>query len=308
MYVMSENIIRSWLERRTIIPEVQDRFRVCEGTHPMLGPSIVIPIHDMDGVFSFNKYRRHPLSTAEPKYLYDKGGKLTLFGAYEARGASTILWTEGEMDALVGWSHNQPSVSGTGGALSISHEWSSFFADKSVIICFDADRTGAEGMVRALKVAPHAKILLLPDKANLKDLSDYMSSGGDFAKLIATAKYFPDRASVEADMSDRLATFRSTLFHEAYLKNHTVSKSPAKLRTQTDDLSRAKTYPITELITFDNRNKAACIWHHEKTASLHYYERTNTVYCFGCGCHGDPIDVYRQINNCSFKDAIKALQ
>jgi hypothetical protein len=72
------------------------------------------------------------------------------------------------------------------------------------------------------------------------------------------------------------------------------------------DIDKAKQYPIDQLIKFRG-GFAKCIWHEEKTASMKYYEKTNSVHCFSCGKSGDAIDVCRQINNCSFKEAIKKL-
>lgn len=72
-------------------------------------------------------------------------------------------------------------------------------------------------------------------------------------------------------------------------------------------IEKAKTYPIDQLIEF-RQHTAKCIWHNEKTGSLHYYKKTNTVKCFGCGEWGDVIKVYQQLNKCSFKEALKALQ
>jgi hypothetical protein len=73
------------------------------------------------------------------------------------------------------------------------------------------------------------------------------------------------------------------------------------------DIALAKEYPIDELIEFKH-GMAKCIWHDEKTSSMHYYARTNTVHCFGCGKSGDSIDVYQVLNGCDFISAVKALQ
>jgi DNA primase len=70
---------------------------------------------------------------------------------------------------------------------------------------------------------------------------------------------------------------------------------------------RAKEYPIDELIKF-SQGKARCLWHNEKTGSMHFYKETNRVHCFGCGKGGDAIDVYMALNNVAFKDAVEKLQ
>ena len=72
----------------------------------------------------------------------------------------------------------------------------------------------------------------------------------------------------------------------------------------------AKTVPVTNFLNFDRSGFTKCLWHssgQEKTGSLKYYERTNSVYCFaGCG-HHDVIDVVKQINNVNFKEAVLLL-
>ena len=73
------------------------------------------------------------------------------------------------------------------------------------------------------------------------------------------------------------------------------------------EILRARDYDIRNLIDFKRYN-ANCIFHTEDTPSLHYYEKTNSVHCFGCGHNADAIDVYRQINNCSFVEAVRKLQ
>lgn len=72
------------------------------------------------------------------------------------------------------------------------------------------------------------------------------------------------------------------------------------------DIERARQYPIDNFIDFKHK-VAPCIWHNEKTGSLHYYKKTNTVYCFGCGKSADVIDVYMKIHGCNFLTAVKAL-
>ncbi len=72
------------------------------------------------------------------------------------------------------------------------------------------------------------------------------------------------------------------------------------------DIERARQYPIDNFIDFKHK-VASCIWHNERTGSLHYYKKTNTVYCFGCGKSADVIDVYMKIHGCNFLTAVKAL-
>lgn len=291
-----------WLHRRHITDSVIEDF----GLHTN-DDVLVIPIRDFDGSFLYNKYRRSPIRDDGPKYWYDKGGRLELFGKHPAfRDGNEFLVTEGEMDTLVAWSHNIIAVSSTGGAMSFPDV---DLSDKSLTLCFDNDPAGGNGMAKLHNHYPTAKILFLPDKPGVKDISDYVTNGGDLPELLKTAKTFPDKESVLADRAERIALWKSTHFHDAYLKLHqTYHPKPIKDRSlMTDELSRAKEYPIENLIHFV-KHKAPCIWHKETLPSMTYYPETNSVYCFGCGKHGDAVDVYRQMHNVSFKEAVKALQ
>jgi DNA primase len=40
---------------------------------------------------------------------------------------------------------------------------------------------------------------------------------------------------------------------------------------------------------------------------MHYYPKTNTVHCFGCGQSGDVVDVIQQLNGVEFRDAVRFL-
>lgn len=308
---MQDNIIfKDWLSRRKISDSIISEFNVHWGSNPTFGECIVIPVHNENGKIIFNKYRRNPLQIdVKPKYLYDRGSKTALYGLHRIEDAKTVLVTEGEMDCLVAWSHNIPAVSGTGGANTFLEEWGKYFIDKEVILCFDNDLAGGEGMVNALKVIPHAKIVFIPDRAGVKDISDYVQNGGDLHSLLRTAVSLNTLEKVQEDKANRQSIWLSTFYHEAFIKEHNKVVFEPRKRDQkiTDKVLKAKDYPIDSMIEF-NRNKAKCIWHNEKDESMHYYVDSNTLYCFGCGKFGDSIDVYKQIHNVSFKEAVEKLQ
>lgn len=309
---MQENsFLQNWFSHRKISDLILSEFNVHWGISPIMGECIVIPVKDEAGNFSFNKYRRDPRTDIKPKYMYDKGGKVTLYGWWKAHSNKNILVTEGEIDCLTSWSQNIPAVTSTGGALSFQEEWAELFKDKEVTLLFDNDEAGGNGMAKVLKLIPHAYICFIPDRPGIKDISDYVSAGGNLHELLKTRKRFASIEDIMNDKKERQATWQSVWFHEAYIQANTVPAYANKTHKQTsnDKLTRAKQYPITNLLKFNHAGKALCIWHSEKTPSLHYYADTNTVYCFGgCGKHADAIDVYRQINNCSFNEAVKALQ
>lgn len=301
---MQDNNLIDWLIKRGVTQSIITQFELSVYSHPVIGTCIRIPIHGG----GFSKYRRSPNSDIKPKYLYDKGGKAFLYGSTHIADATRVLITEGELDALVAWSNNIPAVSSTGGCKTFLPEWADILKDKEVIICYDNDDAGAEGAVMVLKHIPHAKVCLIPEKPNIKDITDYVKYGGDLTELIRTARHYTSVEQVKEDMAARLSVFDSVRFHEAFIDAFTPKVIPHSRYVARDntELERAKTVSIAKIIPFIKKS-ASCIWHNEKSPSLHYYETTNTVYCFGCGKHGDAIDVYRTVHNCSFKQAIEEL-
>lgn len=301
-----------WLLRRGITDSVIEQFGLYIGDHGTMKHAIVIPVHDVSGNLVFNKYRRDPIDDRKPKYIYDKGGKVTLYGAFAAKNSPNVLITEGELDALVAWSAKIPAVSSTGGALSFQKTWiSDFFAGKSITVCFDNDMTGGKGMAKIWSMMPDARFVFLPDAPNIKDLSDYVSAGGSVQDILSTAMAFPTYESILEDRARRIALFKSTFFHDAVME---LMETPepeyvsSEMRTKAKDaVVSAKSYPIPRIIPIPKTKKILCIFHEERTPSMHYFSDTNSLYCFGCGKHADAIDVYRHVYNVGFSEAVKKL-
>lgn len=273
--------------------------------------TIAFPVLDGEGNFVFNKYRRSPENDKGPKYTYDFGGKMTLYGWFKAKDHDTILITEGEKDCLVAWSHNIPAVTSTGGAMSFPLEWVDVLQGKNIILCFDNDKAGGQGMAKVAKMfgLENVKILFLPERSGIKDISDYVLNGGDLHTLIKTAKVIKD---ILSDRGDRVSLWQSTYFHDEFLKEDKPVEQKIGKRKHSDDvLLSAKSFPIPHLegIKFNKTGKAVCPFHNEKTGSLQYYPKTNTCYCFGqCGKNYDVIDMYMKINDASFTEAINKLK
>lgn len=300
------SVFREWLHRRKITDSIIEEF----GIHGM--NEIVIPIRTPDGLFTFNKYRRSPESLTLPKYRYDKGSKVALYGA-DMIEDSVIVITEGELDSLVCRSHNICAVSSTGGAMSFQKEWLNLLEGKKVIVCFDNDETGGKGMQRLWQVNKELWFVFLPDRPGVKDISDYVTNGGDLHELLKTAQQFPTDASVKEDRGGRMALWKSVYFHDAVIDElckmeiepRPKRALPARFGTE---IERAKKYPIDSLIEF-KKGYALCLWHTEDTPSLCHRKKINKAKCYGkCDKYFDSIDIYRQLHNCSFTDAVSALQ
>ena len=89
------------------------------------------------------------------------------------------------------------------------------------------------------------------------------------------------------------------------IEDRLIRKMTAR-QTAVGDIDKAKAYPLDELVEFKH-GFTRCIFHQEKTASMKYYKEENRAHCFSCNKSFDSIDIYRQLNNCSFKEAVKNL-
>ena len=56
-----------------------------------------------------------------------------------------------------------------------------------------------------------------------------------------------------------------------------------------------------------NKRVYRCPIHNEKTPSFYWYVKQNQGHCFGCGWHGDAIDLMQELEQCTFKEAINSL-
>jgi DNA primase len=273
---------------------------------------IVIPVNTPDGKFSFNKYRRSYLNnTIKQKYAYDKGSHTALFGADKLTVEHTsVVITEGEMDALVLWSRGIPAVSSTGGALSFQSDFGELLAGKQVYICYDNDDAGAAGLVKTLELLPEAYVIFVPEVVGVKDISDFVGRGGDFHALMQTARQYRSVGEVEEDMHLRASQWLPTRFHKAYIDAKTPKPAAHDSGVNyagDDEVLKAKAVPCTQLHTFNRMRKGVCLWHSDSDPSLHYYAKHNNCYCHSCGKYADSIDIVMAKHHMTFKEAVKFL-
>lgn len=103
-------------------------------------------------------------------------------------------------------------------------------------------------------------------------------------------------------------------FSEAHLEDLFKEKDNLKdklryvgIKFTNDKLMAAKQVPISDYLDFNSAGFARCLWHNEKTPSLHKITGKNKVYCFGCGKTADIVDIVMEQNGCSLPEALKII-
>lgn len=304
------DFIIKWYGNRKVSEQILNDFNI-----KFENNRIIIPVYDIDGKFLFNKYRRNPafdLNDNGPKYTYDKGGKVTLYCADKIKDEKRVLIVEGENDCMACWSHNLPAVTSTGGANSFQESWGELFKDKEVIIIYDNDNAGCMGALKTLLIIPHARVVILPKEAGTKDICDYYTKGGDLRDLIETSKHYIDVEKVRAERNELRAKWRTEdhVFHDIWLEwwdnQQEQNKQSKKTIEYDNEVKQAKSVLIEDIIPVGYDHKALCLWHTEKTPSMHIYD-DNHFFCFACGKHGDVIDIVMEKEKVDFKSAVKWL-
>lgn len=293
-----------------------------------------IPVRDIDGKLLFYKHRRSFKTDKGIKYRYDKGAKAALFGAETLKEiliGSTVICTESELDSLSLRSIGYNAVSTTGGAGTWREEWNALLDGFNIVILYDADKAGILGAIRVASMVPNAKIAWLPVQYG-KDPTEVIHSGNidSLKRSIDDAKmyYVPsqnDTLRLEAlkrlqkvllnERRDCLADSSKTPFHidivlswveEEIEGEKKIERTVNKGVDMGTEIERARTFPIKNLIKVRKDGFAICLFHKEKTPSMKVY--TDHAYCFGsCSKRYDAIDIFMQINGCSFKEAIKQM-
>lgn len=286
-----------------------------------------IPILDKDGTELFAKLRRPPDRTTGPKYTYQKGAKAYLYGTHFTDLGGPSYLTEGEIDVLAMRTLGFNAFTSTGGAMTFKAEWLDLLpAGRPVIIMFDNDDTGIKGAVKLAQFMQTGNYTWVPPMYG-KDIGDMLTVlepqqcrkiVSDQKRILpfdltchnhATRRHVYKTLTAQAQSLEQSVGKRFLLelaFHYRPQKptKHSWSAGNAEF---TSAIERAKHYPITNLLPINVNQKIPCLWHEEKTASLHLW-RDNKLFCHG-GCNKmyDAISVYMKLHNVKFLEAVDAL-
>lgn len=310
------------LNTRGLSPEVIQE----AGLFPQ-GSRLCIPIKDAAGITLFHKRRRAPWSDVGPKYLYDKGSTAQLYGIhFKLNPSPRFFLVEGELDVLAMRTAGYNAFTSTGGAMTWKEEWRELLPDGVPTILYDNDDTGISGAIKTGLSLKHFIFSWAPT-AFAKDVSDLLQATEDVDRF---REFIDDEyRMIEIQIPDKITkTYLSELSNLAKLRTVDHGRTflfelirelkiimteakprnyePEKKSGNQNRIDRAKQYPIDHIIDV-KRRKALCPFHTENTPSLHVYPN-NTAFCFGqCDKAFDSIDIYRQVHNCSFREALDAL-
>jgi DNA primase len=319
--------IKKWLNTRGISDIIIEKSEI-----EYKNGRIAIPVIDVDGYCQFRKTRQDPRSENGAKYLYESGANATLYNAFMNRATSEITICEGELDALALQSQGFPAVSSTGGANTFKDDWLSFFEGKEdIFILYDYDEAGIKGSIMVQEKLPKARIVWLPKK---NDATEYLQEyGADKLRgayeqantypvnLNSSKEYsqaaelmIQERRQLQEEAMPAIARVEHTkILQQYYLQEAKRLKKKNKLKVIPNkgrgslDVEAAKKVPIDSFLEFNAAGKASCLWHSDKTPSLHYYEKDNRVHCFVCGKQWDVIDIIQKKLDKDFKEAVKLI-
>lgn len=287
-----------------------------------------IPVFDKEGNNLFSKFRKEPWTESDaPKYTYEYGSHIALYGTNFKSQSQRLFLTEGEMDVLALRTLGYDAYTSTGGAMSWQSDWT---VDRVPTILFDNDDSGINGAIRTLLLIGEGIFSWIPP-AYGKDIGEALEiKDKDFLQKLLEDPVRQIHIKVN-DLTSKASIVRKKKELQQIAKNMEQSvgqkfmlglykkmieleksHSQSKRKNMPVDSTlrdRAKAYPIQNLIKVGTyglqKNKALCPFHNEKTPSFHIYP-DNTGFCHGgCGKHYDVIDIYMMQNHLHGKEGFK---
>lgn len=172
--------IRTYLNNRGITDETIEKRKL--GFGKFYGKDwIIIPIPNDQGSWAFLKLRRDPEDeTNENKYkFYPTGSGSSLYGVESIENAQEVWICEGEFDQMILAQQGITAITSTAGAGTFKREWAEILVRvPRVVICFDNDKAGKDGVDRVVKVLEEE---LENTSIFRADLSEDMEKGGDIS-------------------------------------------------------------------------------------------------------------------------------
>jgi hypothetical protein len=166
-----------------------------------------------------------------------------------------------------------------------------FVEDDGTVVDFPYEIiTPRETLIVFPEARPTVKKLCISAKKELNDI--YKTQKEIKQEVYKKVKNMKNLELVQ----DLVVILRSDTARQVELEKKIADYDIMLQRVNGSTLEELKKIPITNYIEFRN-GKAKCLWHVENTASLHYYEKQNVVFCFGgCG-KKDVLDVVQELNH-----------
>lgn len=211
-------LLRKFLDRRGLNNGTVKKFEIGHN-----GNAFTIPIRDQSGVLANIRYYDMMAPRGRRKIWSEAGWgsppRLFPFSAVES-SSSEIVICEGELDCLVLIQNGFNAVTRTAGADTWDRSWNKYFAGKTVYLCNDRDRKGAEANVKishALKKhAKEIRIIHLPFRMQPKrgkDVTDFFAEHTveEFRTLMRESEVAHGEKVIDLDPTDAtiLDTFDS---------------------------------------------------------------------------------------------------
>ena len=289
--------IRRYLNARGIPDPIIEKYQL--GWN---GRRITIPVSDRDGRLVLYKLGRAPDDpTDSPKMLYDPPGvRADLYGWDTLRTSpASLIVCEGEYDRLVLEARGFPAVTGTGGAGVFKEDWARAIATvPGVYVCYDHDAPGRAGAERVARLISKARVVTLPhDVGEGGDVTDFFVRLGrtpdDFRRLLGEA--LPPVAGSEGPGVRRPTQHPSS---------GGLDIQALKARVPIEDI-------VTQYLPLHRVGRALmgrCCFHDDHEPSLAVFPDTRSFYCFGCQTHGDALDFLMEVEQITFREAVRVLQ
>ena len=277
---------------------------------------------DAEGILLFQVIRFYPKRFMQRKlengkWIYKLNGvRRVLYRLPEVIEADVVFVVEGEKDvntlrhALTyvkddGFKYAVTTCCGGSGAWK--EEYNGFFKCKYVIIIPDNDEPGmklARNVASGIfSIAKAVKIIKLPYPDNAKDISDWLSQGSTVKELFEICDSI--HSLTEEDIKQfNVKPQKKTLTCQDHGKGFERKNYRG---VDKDMIELATSYPISKIIDVDEKGMAHCVSidHEDTVRSMD--TRRNFMFCYGCGFHGNVIDLARIKWNVSFTSAVHML-
>ncbi len=236
--LLSSRPVLEWLEeKRGIKLDVVKKYNLGYDSE-----RIWIPVYDADKkLVNVRKYNRK--ATSGRKMISVSGhGSSRLYPA-DTIEDDWVLLLEGEWDCFLAIQLGYPAVTTTGGAGSWKREFNSYFRQKHVIICYDNDKAGETGAVKAaaslLAVAKSIKVIKLPfDEPKGADFTDFFmhhkNTKEDFDRLIQEAPFFIAKGPAGRIIDDKISVIQLA---DSGHERHTYTRVEMLLHVAGKDLA-----------------------------------------------------------------------